>query len=106
MPTPIIARSAKNAPALKSHNCGPSDSLSSALAGVFALGEALAVAVGSGSEGRSEEHTSELQSRGHPVCRLLLEKKKDAACRPLHHASLGRLRTCRCRHPPTHHPLS
>src|SRR5207253_8179238 len=27
---------------------------------------------------RSEEHTSELQSRGHLVCRLLLEKKKRA----------------------------
>src|SRR5690625_6697579 len=27
-------------------------------------------------EARSEEHTSELQSRGHLVCRLLLEKKK------------------------------
>src|SRR5690625_6317510 len=26
-------------------------------------------------ENRSEEHTSELQSRGHLVCRLLLEKK-------------------------------
>src|SRR5437870_13204203 len=34
---------------------------------------------GNGSEhslSRSEEHTSELQSRGHLVCRLLLEKKK------------------------------
>src|SRR2546422_7452577 len=34
---------------------------------------------------RSEEHTSELQSRLHLVCRLLLEKKKrtlgDARCR-------------------------
>src|SRR5579884_4438677 len=29
----------------------------------------------SGSIERSEEHTSELQSRGHLVCRLLLEKK-------------------------------
>src|SRR5690625_5200721 len=31
---------------------------------------------------RSEEHTSELQSRGHLVCRLLLEKKKlrEGAC--------------------------
>src|SRR5437870_8869745 len=29
-----------------------------------------------GLSGRSEEHTSELQSRGHLVCRLLLEKKK------------------------------
>src|SRR5207253_10807869 len=28
------------------------------------------------AEPRSEEHTSELQSRGHLVCRLLLEKKK------------------------------
>src|SRR5437870_7358971 len=28
---------------------------------------------------RSEEHTSELQSRGHLVCRLLLEKKKYTA---------------------------
>src|SRR5690625_6110958 len=28
------------------------------------------------SKARSEEHTSELQSRGHLVCRLLLEKKK------------------------------
>src|SRR3984893_15820499 len=27
------------------------------------------------AQGRSEEHTSELQSRGHLVCRLLLEKK-------------------------------
>src|SRR5439155_19436422 len=30
--------------------------------------------------GRSEEHTSELQSRGHLVCRLLLEKKKTSTC--------------------------
>src|SRR5207253_5540335 len=30
---------------------------------------------------RSEEHTSELQSRGHLVCRLLLEKKNIQKCR-------------------------
>src|SRR2546429_1873246 len=29
-------------------------------------------------DGRSEEHTSELQSRLHLVCRLLLEKKKQS----------------------------
>src|SRR3712207_7926874 len=29
-----------------------------------------------GGDGRSEEHTSELQSRQYLVCRLLLEKKK------------------------------
>src|SRR2546429_6901363 len=38
---------------------------------------------------RSEEHTSELQSRLHLVCRLLLEKKKtsprSAQCAPPHH---------------------
>src|SRR5215510_11126035 len=31
------------------------------------------------SRPRSEEHTSELQSRGHLVCRLLLEKKNKGA---------------------------
>src|SRR5207253_10324093 len=37
-------------------------------------------------ERRSEEHTSELQSRGHLVCRLLLEKKKQkkSTTKPLH----------------------
>src|SRR5690625_3532996 len=34
------------------------------------------VAYNSSTFTRSEEHTSELQSRGHIVCRLLLEKKK------------------------------
>src|SRR5256884_1122267 len=33
---------------------------------------------------RSEEHTSELQSRLHLVCRLLLEKKKNRAARLRH----------------------
>src|SRR5690625_6093675 len=32
--------------------------------------------IGKNAPFRSEEHTSELQSRGHLVCRLLLEKKK------------------------------
>src|SRR3712207_7319535 len=31
---------------------------------------------GTGASARSEEHTSELQSRQYLVCRLLLEKKK------------------------------
>src|SRR3712207_7338560 len=31
-------------------------------------------------KGRSEEHTSELQSRQYLVCRLLLEKKKKHTC--------------------------
>src|SRR2546429_5272287 len=33
---------------------------------------------------RSEEHTSELQSRLHLVCRLLLEKKKNNVCHIRH----------------------
>src|SRR5439155_2664618 len=41
---------------------------------------------GASFDPRSEEHTSELQSRGHLVCRLLLEKKK-------------------CRHPIKRHAL-
>src|SRR5436305_9804557 len=36
---------------------------------------------------RSEEHTSELQSRPHLVCRLLLEKKKPPS--PLLHTHLA-----------------
>src|SRR3712207_7780431 len=40
-------------------------------------------AVAAGVLGRSEEHTSELQSRQYLVCRLLLEKKKT----PEHHST-------------------
>src|SRR5690625_5964588 len=36
-------------------------------------------------EVRSEEHTSELQSRGHLVCRLLLEKKNREGLTSLDH---------------------
>src|SRR5258708_14937832 len=35
------------------------------------------IGLGHALHGRSEEHTSELQSPDHLVCRLLLEKKKD-----------------------------
>src|SRR2546428_1955678 len=41
-----------------------------ALVGIFGL------AAQAGGSARSEEHTSELQSRSDLVCRLLLEKKK------------------------------
>src|SRR5439155_12077604 len=46
--------------------------------GTVALGrlEPKSKAACTGRIERSEEHTSELQSRGHLVCRLLLEKKK------------------------------
>src|SRR2546429_5788120 len=40
-----------------------------------------------GPKRRSEEHTSELQSRLHLVCRLLLEKKKTTNTRQRRHAT-------------------
>src|SRR2546422_6326897 len=44
-----------------------------------------------GVDPRSEEHTSELQSRLHLVCRLLLEKKKTTRTR--RDAVVGRAKT-------------
>src|SRR2546429_6171628 len=44
---------------------------------------------------RSEEHTSELQSRLHLVCRLLLEKKKHEVTNDHRGISLPSLRTVR-----------
>src|SRR5256885_10126617 len=47
---------------------------------------------GNGREGRSEEHTSELQSPCNLVCRLLLEKKKKLEqIRFLHTADVSRV---------------
>src|SRR2546427_6458258 len=45
-------------------------------------------------EGRSEEHTSELQTQSNLVCRLLLEKKKSPA-----RSSATRSRRSTCRSP-------
>src|SRR3712207_7947385 len=64
----MIAESAAMQPVLRlMERVGPSD------ANVLVTGEH-----GTGKElvARSEEHTSELQSRQYLVCRLLLEKKK------------------------------
>src|SRR5438309_8380038 len=43
---------------------------------------------------RSEEHTSELQSQFHLVCRLLLEKKKTKQAPPYLTSPMGRLFNC------------
>src|SRR5439155_18904000 len=67
--------------------CRPADRLSKALfwaghswmPGWFDIKQVeclQAIALRGNLKGKSEEHTSELQSRGHLVCRLLLEKKK------------------------------
>src|SRR5437870_9529580 len=66
----VFALSATASVATGSHNpVGPLATLAVALKAKTLLERAGAVV-------RSEEHTSELQSRGHLVCRLLLEKKK------------------------------
>src|SRR2546422_1354943 len=58
---------------------------------------------GSVTDKRSEEHTSELQSRLHLVCRLLLEKKKKippscrSRSRPRRYPPCGCARTTRPR---------
>src|SRR5690554_7778108 len=44
---------------------------------VIALTRVISAVFRKGGDLRSEEHTSELQSRPHLVCRLLLEKKKN-----------------------------
>src|SRR5438105_9263565 len=55
-----------------------------AATGAGARGQSGGIALMTAVAGRSEEHTSELQSRVDLVCRLLLEKKKK-------HAAIDRL---------------
>src|SRR3712207_7319786 len=50
--------------------------MTSTPAGMPSFGNLLATALAHTTTFRSEEHTSELQSRQYLVCRLLLEKKK------------------------------
>src|SRR2546430_12497046 len=58
------------------------------LINISGIGPKLAIAVLSGiSTGRSEEHTSELQSQSNLVCRLLLEKINDMLNCHLQHVS-------------------
>src|SRR5437899_4877571 len=67
-------------------------------------GAARQPATDSGLEGRvasgkrSEEHTSELQSLRHLVCRLLLEKKKQPPALPIPPLRWARVRTNRRPH--------
>src|SRR5262245_65014123 len=57
-------------------------------------GAAGAAGAGPGHGGRSEEHTSELQSLRHLVCRLLLEKKKKRERRDTAHGSMHGADVC------------
>src|SRR5437870_8782498 len=66
---------------------GISESRPSAAPRRFPSAESRPGAASRSAEGnrlRSEEHTSELQSRGHLVCRLLLEKKKQTTLNNLY----------------------
>src|SRR2546422_4981817 len=68
-PYTTLFRSIKNSPF--PHPAGASDTV-----GAFFFDARGDQAMGDPQSLRSEEHTSELQSRLHLVCRLLLEKKK------------------------------
>src|SRR5207302_4517934 len=61
----------------KAHNSNPPDFIPRARPDAISRQRLIAsgLALGIKSGGRSEEHTSELQSREKLVCRLLLEKK-------------------------------
>src|SRR5258708_23271908 len=64
---------------MPSTNCAPDPGGRDDRGGVFVRGAGgSAGAAGIGPRDRSEEHTSELQSPDHLVCRLLLEKKKSS----------------------------
>src|SRR5436305_6075716 len=62
----------------------------------------LRVVVPEADDHRSEEHTSELQSRPHLVCRLLLEKKKTDNTNRFHIAHPSCNPTCRRPHAVSH----
>src|SRR3712207_8206704 len=63
--------------------CGVVAAWAGLLTGRWELATALLVANAVSGFDRSEEHTSELQSRQYLVCRLLLEKKKSTLLSPV-----------------------
>src|SRR2546429_4212999 len=60
------------------------DGQKSTYANIYQLSKSIRPDIPVGWHIRSEEHTSELQSRLHLVCRLLLEKKKKTNPHPPH----------------------
>src|SRR5437868_12510168 len=76
---PSLPRSSTSRARLKSRGGG-------AAAPIFprTIAASFARSLGASRPGRSEEHTSELQSRFDLVCRLLLEKKKQSRPRHTH----------------------
>src|SRR5690625_5900789 len=78
IPDRPVRRGADDVEALRLHGRGEGDQAAVGAGGQPA--HLLGPVVGE-VDARSEEHTSELQSRGHLVCRLLLEKKKTPSLR-------------------------
>src|SRR3989442_8869525 len=81
MSTPRAARSANAIAVVASKKLASSRSMCDRSCVVHSANAASLIGT---SSTRSEEHTSELQSRPHLVCRLLLEKKKSS---PQHYAT-------------------
>src|SRR5687768_18271072 len=78
-PYTTLFRSAGALAAVRPPQFARSAAKSAVLCPVFGRNKALGVQPPREDSPRSEEHTSELQSRLHLVCRLLLEKKNDCA---------------------------
>src|SRR2546427_1402089 len=68
-------------------NLGKGAALRTGIARALADGAAMIVTLD--ADGRSEEHTSELQSQSNLVCRLLLEKKSHLQCRVVRNNDRG-----------------
>src|SRR5947208_8878453 len=77
--TPIVGEVEERQPTVLAHDGLRRERCAQAsFDGGSAIGVAIAVDQDPAETDRSEEHTSELQSPDHLVCRLLLEKKKEA----------------------------
>src|SRR3989441_8285198 len=81
-PSTTLFRSSTPPPAFAAPRTAPRPATMPRFSGpVLAPGGPAAPGRVAGAAGRSEEHTSELQSLAYLVCRLLLEKKKKEAPR-------------------------
>src|SRR2546429_3368710 len=72
----IVTGSFSAKPGRKANNPDASRTPQQLIDETLKLGGGMLFALDAAGKVRSEEHTSELQSRLHLVCRLLLEKKK------------------------------
>src|SRR2546422_4955871 len=75
-PYTTLFRSRRPAVGARARPAGRADDQRGRAHGVPPAARAAGARARAGHRSRSEEHTSELQSRLHLVCRLLLEKKK------------------------------